>query len=71
MILKHSLIHLLILFINELVDVEGHPTNKNSLQYTRLDNWLMPIFPLVVELNLVKYRQRFGCLPWGKRPTLA
>ena len=28
-------------------------------------NWLM------VELNLVKCRQRFGCLPWNKRSTLA
>ena len=34
-------------------------------------NWLMAIFTLVVELNLVKYCKRFGCLPWGKRPTLA
>ena len=30
----------------------------------------MAIFP-VVKLKLVKCRQRFGCLPWGKRPTLA
>ena len=28
-------------------------------------------FPLVVELILVKCRQRFSCLPWGKRPILA
>ena len=32
---------------------------------------MMAIFPLVVELNLVKCRQRFSCLPWGNRPTLA
>ena len=31
----------------------------------------MAIFPVVVELNLVKWRQRFDCLPWDKRPTLA
>ena len=36
-----------------------------------IDNWLMAIFPRVVELNLVKCHQRFGCLPWGKRPTPA
>ena len=32
--------------------------------------WLVAIFPpvvfpQVVELNLVKYCQRFGCLPWA------
>ena len=26
---------------------------------------------VVVELNLVECRQKFGYLPWGKRPTLA
>ena len=31
----------------------------------------MAIVPLVVEVNLVKCRQRFGFLPRGKRPTLA
>ena len=41
---------------------EGHPTTNN---------WLMAIFPLVVELNLVKCCQRFGCLPRGKRPIVA
>ena len=29
------------------------------------------IFHLVVELDLEKCRQRFGCLPWIERPTLA
>ena len=35
--------------------------------------WLVVNFPLVVELNLVKFRQRFSCLclPWGKHLTLA
>ena len=50
---------------------EGHPITKNSLRYLLVDNWLMAIFLLIVELNLVKCRQRFGCLPWGKRHTLA
>ena len=45
--------------------------HQNLLQFPWVDNWLMANFPLVVELNLVKFRQRFGCLPWGKRPTLA
>ena len=36
-----------------------------------VDNWLKAIFPLMVELNLVKCRQRFDCLPWGKCLTLA
>ena len=31
----------------------------------------MVIFPLVVELNLVKCHQKLSCLPWGKCPTLA
>ena len=53
---------------------EGHPATKNTIQYPWVDNWLMAIFPLVVELNLVKFRQWFG-LAWvcglGKRLTLA
>ena len=44
---------------------EGHPATKNLLQYPWVDNWLMAIFPLVVELTLVKCHQRFGCLLWG------
>ena len=56
---------------SELVGVEGHPATKNSLQYPWVDNWLMVIFLLVVKLSLVKCRQRFDCLPWGKRLTLA
>ena len=43
---------------------EGHPATKNSLQYP----WVDGDFPLVVELNLEVW---FGCLPWGKGPTLA
>ena len=35
------------------------------------DDWLMGIFPLVVELGLVQFRQRFGCLPRSKRPIQA
>ena len=54
-----------------MVGMEGHPTTKNLLQNPWVDNWQMAIFPLVVKLNLVKFRQRFGRLPWGKRPTLA
>ena len=46
-----------------------HPATKNSLPC--VDYWLMAIFPLVVELTLVKCRQRFGCLFWGKHPTPA
>ena len=36
-----------------------------------ITSWLQFfLFPLVVELNLVKFRQRFDCLLWGKRLTL-
>ena len=36
--------------------VEGHPAINNSHQYPWVDNWQMAIFPLEVELNLVKCR---------------
>ena len=49
----------------------AYPAIKTSLQYPWVKNWLMAIFPLVVKLNLIKCHQRFGCLPWDKRPTLA
>ena len=40
-------------------------------QYPWVDNWLMAIFSLSGRVDLVKCRQRFGCLLCGKRPTLA
>ena len=41
------------------------PKTRNSLQYSWVGNWLMAIFPLEVELNLVKCNQLFGRLPWA------
>ena len=50
---------------------KGMAATKNSLQYPWMDIWLMAVFLLVVELNLVKCRQRFSFLSGGKRSTLA
>ena len=48
----------------------SNPGRASSRATKNSTHGLMAIFPLLVEINLVKYRRRFGGLPRGKRPTL-
>ena len=53
---------------------ERHLATRNSLQYSHelhIADGDFSTSEVVVELNLVKCRKRFGCLPWGRRLFLA
>ena len=46
--------------------VSSLQTSSTPIPY---ENWLMAIFPPVVMLNLVKWRQSLVCSLWSKCPT--